>query len=342
MTIHDIAILGAGISGLSAAQRLSGHGLDLIVVDKSRGLGGRAATRRVACSDGQQVAIDHGAQFFTARDPLFRAQVADWVARGICREWANGFYTWDGNALLPPDPKWDAPRYACPAGMNALGKDLAAGLDVRTNCKIISVRRDDSVWVLEPEGDGPEIRARALLCSAPIPQSLELLVHGLTPEEREYLSRFSYGPCLAVMAIYGEGTKLPAWNGIQVRDAGSPLAWMALDSSKRTPGASRPALVLHATPDFSETHAAAPEDRERAARRMLEEAACIAGDWAGTPEQWTQHWWRYAMPAEDGTAEGFYRGGSGLYLIGDAFEGGRIEGAWLSGRKAAEDLLMRA
>lgn len=340
-TIHDAAVLGAGISGLSAARRLAEAGLDVVVLEKSRGPGGRAATRRIACSEGGQVRMDHGAQFFTARDTLFRAQLADWLTRGVCHEWATGFHTWDGSALLPPDPKWDAPRYACAAGMNALGKDLAAGLDVRTDCKIVSVRRDDSVWFLEAE-DGSAVHARALLCSAPIPQSLALLEQGLTPEEHGYLSRFSYGPCLAVMAIYGKQTKFPAWNGIQVRDAGSPLAWMALDSSKRKPEATRPALVLHATPDFSATHAAAPEDREGAAQRMLEEAACIAGDWAGTPEQSTQHWWRYAMPAEDGTAEGFYRGESGLYVIGDAFEGGRIEGAWLSGRKAAEDLLMKA
>ena len=43
----DIAVIGAGIAGLVCAQQLSQAGYSVVVVEKSRGLGGRLATRRL-------------------------------------------------------------------------------------------------------------------------------------------------------------------------------------------------------------------------------------------------------------------------------------------------------
>ena len=64
-----LAIIGAGISGLSCADRLREAGFDLVVFDKARGPGGRMATRRVETAQGI-AHLDHGAQYFTVRDDL--------------------------------------------------------------------------------------------------------------------------------------------------------------------------------------------------------------------------------------------------------------------------------
>ena len=121
--IRDVLIVGAGLCGLQAAGDLHQAKRRVLVLDKGRGVGGRAATRRW---DG--VPVDHGAQFFTVRTWAFWAQTARWLAHGVCRPWAEGFHQWDndGKGLRPPDPD-DAghPRYACPAGMSALGKSLS-------------------------------------------------------------------------------------------------------------------------------------------------------------------------------------------------------------------------
>jgi predicted NAD/FAD-dependent oxidoreductase len=41
-----VAVVGAGISGLTWARTLADHGLPVTVFEKSRGVGGRMATRR--------------------------------------------------------------------------------------------------------------------------------------------------------------------------------------------------------------------------------------------------------------------------------------------------------
>ncbi|MFP5379861.1 MAG: FAD-dependent oxidoreductase, partial [Vicinamibacteria bacterium] len=81
-----ILVVGAGVAGLAAARRLVDGGHDVHVVDKGRAPGGRVATRRVlSASDVFQ--FDHGAQYFTARDPRFVEQVAAWDAAGVIRPW---------------------------------------------------------------------------------------------------------------------------------------------------------------------------------------------------------------------------------------------------------------
>lgn len=73
---RTVAVVGAGIAGLTASRALRDHGLSVTVFEKSRGPSGRMSTRRV---DGGRVQFDHGAQYFTARDPAFRRQVEGWV-----------------------------------------------------------------------------------------------------------------------------------------------------------------------------------------------------------------------------------------------------------------------
>ena len=63
-------MIGAGLAGLAAARSLADAGVTVTVFEKSRGVGGRTATRREGLW-----AFDHGAQYATFRD----ARLAPWV-----------------------------------------------------------------------------------------------------------------------------------------------------------------------------------------------------------------------------------------------------------------------
>ena len=344
--ICDVAIIGAGLSGLSAARQLAAQGIQVVIVEKSQGVGGRAATRRIQLPDGTEQLVDHGAQFFTARDPLFQSQVSAWLSQGICFEWATGFHTWNGKSLNLPDPKWESPRYACQGGMSALGKNLSEGLQIVRNFTVTTVSVEDGEWVLHSDTATPmePVRAKSLFCSAPVPQSLRLVGPHLLAAERECLEGITFGSCLAVMACYENLPSDLGWKGIQIRDDHSPLSWIALDSSRRDPNQRQGALVIHASPEFSSGETlSTPEGKEKAAAEMLREAGRILGEWAGRPRHAINHLWRYAIPLSEGMPEGYVRSESEvpLYLIGDGLQSGRVEGAWLSGFKATQDYLER-
>src|SRR3989338_1855524 len=100
-TPQTIAVIGAGLAGLSCAQALLKAGHTVHVFDKSRAPSGRMSTRRAEDDNGPWQ-CDHGAQYFTARDPAFRAEVARWQQAGVAALWNARLASFDGNAWSTP------------------------------------------------------------------------------------------------------------------------------------------------------------------------------------------------------------------------------------------------
>ncbi len=345
LEIHDVAIIGAGLSGLSAARHLRVKGLNVVVLEKSRGVGGRAATRRISIAPGIEVPVDHGAQFFTARDPRFQQQVARWQEQGVCFPWCDGLHHWGEGKLSEPDPHLGETRYACREGMSQLGKNLSEGIAIHREYQVEKVNRKSECWQLEadPAKGLPLIACHRLMVSAPIPQAMKLVGYHFSATHHAMLERVVVSPCIAVMASYEESLQPPPWHGIQVQESASKLAWLAWDSSRRKPDARGKVAVLHASKKFGIQHLdSSPDELNMAGLELIKEAALIAGDWMGLPTSFTVHRWRYSRLDGPSAQGGFMRSVSipSLYLIGDGINGGRIEGAWLSGVFAAEQLLL--
>jgi hypothetical protein len=321
----DIAIIGAGISGLRAAGELGESGLKATVLEKSRGLGGRAATRRW-----NELPVDHGAQFFTARTPEFREQVAQWISQGVCHEWTRGFHRHSGGKLHAPDDDGH-PRYVCREGMSNLGRAMTAAgkIDIERQTKIVSVRAEQGVWSLIGE-DGRTFEARDLVVTCPPPQGVELLAEA-APETADFLRSFQMEPCLAVAAAFPR--RELAWHGIQSDDA--TVYWIGHDTSKRPDlHNGKTVVVIHASPSFSrENYGTSEED---IVRKMLSQASEMAGTDLSSPEDCFLQRWRYAQPiaALNADQAPMFAEPAPLVLAGECFAGGKIEGAWLSGRAA--------
>jgi hypothetical protein len=330
VTACDVLIVGAGIAGLTAAKHLRAAGRNVLVLEKSRGLGGRAATRRW---DGMPV--DHGAQFFTARSPAFKEQVQDWLDRGVCFEWARGLHRATEQGPKPPDSD-NFPRYACREGMNSLGRDLARPDPsfVLRETKVTSIHGQAQTWKVHTE-DGRIFQARALVMTPPPPQSAALLTNA-APDAANMLRAMTMTPCLALTVRYKR--RGFSWKGIQAPEH-PVVSWIGHDTSKRPelhPDAT--VLVIHASPQFSANNF---EGEESAiAARLLQSASKITDADLSAPAALFLQRWRYALGSEsNGKAAHHFSSGAPLVLVGDAIAGGKIEGAWLSGQAAAQALL---
>jgi renalase len=129
----DIAVIGAGIAGLVCAQQLSQAGYSVIVVEKSRGLGGRLATRRL-----HGTLADHGACYLKPKGELLERFVEILRDRHILEVWTDEVYELTTGALLS-EPKNRSPRYVAPGGMSAIAKSLAPGLEILLNQRVIAI-----------------------------------------------------------------------------------------------------------------------------------------------------------------------------------------------------------
>ena len=310
----DWLVLGAGIAGLLAARTLRDAGWRVAVVDKGRGVGGRMATRRVG-----EARCDHGAQFFTCRDPAFAALVATWTAAGAATEWYRG--------VGDPAAAGHARHRGVP-GMTAVPKRLAADLDVRLGVRVVALAAGPDGWLAHLDGGGT-LAARGVVASAPVPQTLALLDAAgtaLPAAVRAALDEVAYDPCLAVLARLARPSGLAAPGAVPLDDG--PLRWIADNQVKGVSAV--PALTLHASVAFSREHFDAAEDVIVPA---LLAAARTHADIAVAEVQ--VHRWRYAEPTR-GPAERCVASAlpAPIVCCGDAFGAPRVEGAALSGLAA--------
>lgn len=319
-------IVGAGISGLLAARKLEDAGWTVTLFDKSRGVGGRMATRRV-----ESGTFDHGTQFFTARSEEFQKLVEGWTESGAAQEWSRGFAGADGER--PPDGH---PRYRGASGMTSIPKHLAENLDAKTGEKVTHIVRSGSGWEVRTESGLAEY-ADAVLMTPPVPQSLAIL-GGLVPTyKREEIRRISYDPCVALLALLDAPAGLPEPGGVQIKD--EPLDWISDNHQK---GVSEiPALTIHAGPQWSRKHF--NDTDEEISSSLLELAGeAIGEDLASKVVETSVARWRYSWVTEN-YPERFFVGleDPPLVFAGDAFGEPKVEGASLSGLAAAEWLIRR-
>ena len=329
-------MIGAGPAGLVAASHLHRAGVDVVVFEKSRGVGGRAATRRTR----ENLAFDHGAQYVTARGASFEAFLAESQESGASARW---------------DPVVDPPRarvaggsadptsgatpshwYVGTPGMSSLFRPLADRLSVRHGVTVTRVDPTDrGIWLDATVGERGRRRIGtfdAAIVAIPAPQASTIAGHLPTVSER--LASVVISPCWALMVAFDGYPHLPAE---VFRRADGPIAWVARDASK--PGRSNDSttLVVHATPEWSRDHL--KEAPEAVIDQLLVALSTVVGVTLPAPVYASAHRWRYAQTAVPlGTP--LVEAADGSVLIGgDWTNGARVESAWDSGEAMASRLL---
>lgn len=311
-------IIGAGMAGLAAAPLLRHAGWSVQLVDKARGVGGRMATRRTG-----DCRFDHGAQFFTARDPRFLQQVEQWESEGLVTPWFK---------------EHGEIRYRAVGGTSTIAKRMAQSLDVTINFKVSKLLLQHRTWSAIADS-GEQVHGAALLLTPPAPQSLALLetcaqspVSVTAP-----LRNIEFDPCFALLATLAGPGAIPQ-PGYFRPPQPSPIEWISDNfQTGVSAGSAAACITVHATAAFSREHLEAPQ--EQVANLLLDSAA----PWLGAPvASWQLHRWRYSRPQVDfGRPRCLFTANPApLAIAGDAFGNDQfVESAFLSGLAAAEAII---
>ena len=349
--MEDVVVIGAGLSGLTAAGQLHQRGYRVRVVDKSRGLGGRVATRRLATTS-----LDHGCRYLHPfADPAL-SPIPALLASGILQPWQPETFALEANGSIRATAT--ATLYAAPQGMSAVAKALAAGLTIHRHWRATALTPMPQGWHIEGEGLDPDsqgeisaLEARAVVVAIPAPQAAALVAATAQPHDAisdlvQQLQTVAFDPVITVMAGYSP--QISPWLSQQTApggwmvtgDAHPTLGWIALDSSKRPAAkAAEPkesVVVLHSSAEFAAQAIDRP-DLESVGQDLLAIAAKPLAPWLSSPEWMQVHRWRY----------GFVRQPLGVSVLsspawptfvgcGDWCPGGQVEGAIASGHQAAK------
>ena len=303
-----IAIVGAGLAGLACADALHRAGHSVTLFDKGRAPGGRMATRRLATSAGD-AAFDHGAQYFTVRDPAFRTRVAQWQRDGLAAPWpAAGPDAWVGT------PAMTAPVRA-----------MAGSLDLSCPVQIDRLERDDAGWHLAGATFDTVLLAVPAENAAPL----------LRPWHSTFADRAvatPADPCWTVMAAFPE--PLPAPDILRQQ---GPIGWAARNNGK--PGRTGPeSWVIQAGPAWSRANL--ERDKDEITPLLLDALAARLDTALPPPLAAIAHRWRYSRSGTEGSVA-LWDPAHRLGACGDWLAGPRVEAAYLSGLALAEALMAK-
>lgn len=335
-----VAIIGAGMAGVTAAKILKDEGVNVTVFEKSRGVGGRMSTRRNEFGH-----FDHGAQYFTASEPEFQKVVDHWLKSDIAAVWPGTIIQRKNERLSPITP--GTIRFVGTPYMNSPVIDFSKGLSIRTNCELKQVHREtDGTWQLEFVDTSKNKRVEkaggfdVLIMSTPAPQAK----HFLQPWSKEidpagHLEQ-AYHSVWATLIAFHKPLGL-SFEGCFVNEPSqiSGLSWVANTTNKPK----RPVLgkgieswILHGKEDWSLSYL--EEKSENIAQRMLKDFSGLFSI-EQQPIFLKAHRWRYARPKSPIEEAFLWHDSLGLGVCGDWCGGPKVQGAYLSGLKLAQVLL---
>ena len=339
---RNIAIIGAGMAGITCARTLLQAGHHVTLFEKSAGVGGRMATRRSPFGG-----FDHGAQYFTVRDPRFALALE--TAPGTCRPWsAVTVKVLDslGRVVAAGLPARE-PHYVPTPGMNALPKAWAQPLEanghMHLQTRVTAIETDALLangWQLRTEGAEGASQVfggfDAVVVALPGPQAQALLE---TQSRAAALARAAassqVAPCWTLMLAFpqavqpGLTTIGPQWNA--ARSTHHRIAWVTRESSK--PGRNVvERWTAQASPEWSLEHL--EDDAARVTAKMIKGFSEVTGIRVD-PGFAQVHRWRYAQTTRALGVSHLWDERLGLGVCGDWCLGHRVENAFVSGLELA-------
>lgn len=317
-----IAIIGAGISGITAARELAGDA-SVCVFEKSRGLGGRMATRRAG-----GFSFDHAAQFFTARSNEFREQI-EFAGDKAVRAWTPQVITIERGSRSYKR-EWFETHFVGTPGMNEILKMMTKNLSIRFSTRVSHLQAQSGVWRLYDDQRQSLGDFDWVISSAPVPQTLDVLPDCFS--HRSLMREAEFSPCYALMLGFEQLPSLGFDAAVVKNEA---IAWISANHSK--PGRSEgKSLLIHSDNYWAAENLEA--DQEFIINRLTQCLGELTAIEADKAKHIALHRWLYARVEKNLATDYLLDSRNKLAACGDWCRGNRVEDAFLSGQQLAKEL----
>ena len=316
--MKNIAIVGAGMCGITCANYLFSKGFEVTVFEKSRGLGGRMATRRI----NNDLSVDHGAQYITTNTSAFKKYLDLCVYEGFAEHWSP--IGMDANYLKQNEIFVGTP------GMSNLLKLHAQNLNIKFSSRVETITRIDKKWLVSLENFESKQLFDIVIFAIPSYQVKEII-----PQEKvlvEELSAVVIDPCWSLILVTQKKLECSDYN----RFDDSNFASVVYNGSKPKRNKEVNSYIVHTRPEWTKKNLfLEPYDIElkicNALSSKLKEHFDI--------KYMKAHRWLYAQTKKPLGKSFLSSKDNSLFIGGDWCLGANAESAFISGLEIAKFII---
>tara|TARA_B110000008_G_scaffold36711_1_gene33193 strand:- start:7284 stop:8462 length:1179 start_codon:yes stop_codon:yes gene_type:complete len=347
----DFAVIGAGIAGLTAANRFNQQGGKVAVFEKARGTGGRMSSKRVVSPSHDEhdhfMAFDLGCISITAKSEGFATALDELHQLGIIAPWFK-----DTNNSI---------HYVGMPRNSGLTRYLSKDLECHFSTRVTAIENLEGVWhlfTLENNTKKLLAKAKHVILATPPAQAYDLLpyetplkakldtvevdpqwVMGLEVDNLlSDLESIHYPQSDIIHSISQESFKPGRDRHNQV--LGNEILTMDASTHSRADVQGSIVLQVQATASWTNNHLELSGDEVSVL--LIKELECILKQILTVKNSYSHRWLYSRISQGILTQEGYLWDDKGLALIGDylSSEFIGIESAWFSGKQLADWLTL--
>ncbi len=324
MKKQKIAIIGAGLSGLSLAKRLVDNHFDVKIFEKSRGCGGRMSSKRTDVGY-----FDHGAQYFSAQSEMFQKFIKPYVDDGTLIHWKPKFGHMDKAGAFTTK-EMNYPIYIPKGRMTHWAKAMAEEFEIEYGVEIAHCSKNARGSCLFDQNRNNLGDYDLVVSTAPAPQTEKILNIEL-PNVVQMVG------CYALMLRCNNSISIP-FDIIRFED--DMLDIMSLQSARRDGDIKDQAMniLVQTTNMWAEQHL--EEDQSDIAKRMTAHFAEKLSIPIDKLEIIRLHRWLYAStPTPLAGLDYIFEPNAAMAACGDWCVGSKVEAAFLSAAALGEEII---
>ena len=324
--MKNVAVIGAGITGISLANLLQKK-VNLTVFEKSRGVGGRMATRRA-----EPYQFNHGAQYFKIENKEFKNFLQPLIQNNIIKQMEANHIEILNKEVIKKIKTYNKIYYTAESKMNSVVKYLINNnFFIKLLCKIEKTIKENDKWFIidsDKVSYGPD---DWLLITIPPYQALEILYNNF--KYLDIIKKIKMRSCYSLMLGFN---KVKEFDFDTVLFLDEDVQWLTI-TKKILENKKYYNLLINSSYNFAEKNINCSKDK--ISDYLIKQVSDILKCELNNYEHKALHFWKYAMSKENNNLGSLLDEDLKVIVCGDWCMNGKVEGGFLSAKDATNKIL---
>ena len=324
--MNNVAVIGAGITGITLANLLQKK-VKLTVFEKSRGVGGRMSTRRV-----EPYQFNHGAQYFKVENKEFKYFLQPLIQNKIIKHMEANHIEIFNKEVIKSTKNYNKKYYIAESKMSSVVKYLINdNFFIKLLCKIEKTIKENNKWFIIDSNKVSYGPYDWLFITIPPNQAVEILYNNF--KFMDIIKKIKMRSCYSLMLGFNKVKKFDFDTALFLNE---DVQWLSI-KKKILENKEYYNLLINSSYNFAEQNINGSKDKisNYLIKQVTDILKCDLNNYGHK----ALHFWKYAMSEKNNNLGSLLDEDLKVIVCGDWCMNGKVEGAFLSAKDAANNLL---